>query len=64
MLRDYLRQHPDEAAAYEQHKRHLVEATGGERDAYVDRKAHYVEDLLVRARSWRAGGNRAGPSAV
>ena len=63
-LRDYLRQHPDEAAAYQRHKRHLVAATGGERDAYVHRKAHYVEDLLARARSWGADGNRAGPSVV
>jgi hypothetical protein len=32
--------------------------TGGERDAYVERKAVYVDDLLTRARSWDASGNR------
>jgi GrpB-like predicted nucleotidyltransferase (UPF0157 family) len=57
-LRDYLRRHPGEADDYEQHKRRLVADTGGERDAYVERKAVYVDDLLTRARSWDASGNR------
>lgn len=62
-LRDYLRCHPDEAAAYQQHKLELVAETGGERDAYVDRKEHYVEPLLVRARAWDAERTRTGSHA-
>lgn len=57
-LRDYLRTHPAEASAYQDHKHQLVADTGGERDAYVERKAAYVDDLLTRARAWGAAADR------
>lgn len=62
-LREFLRRNPDEAAAYQRHKFELVADTGGERDAYVDRKALYVDDLLVRARAWSISVGRAPGNA-
>jgi len=56
-IRDYLRTHPDEAAAYEGHKMALLQAHHGDRAAYVEAKPAYVEALLTRATTW-AGRDR------
>ncbi len=51
-VRDYLRAHPDEAAAYGAFKRDLAAASGGLRAPYVDGKDAYVKALEARAVAW------------
>jgi GrpB-like predicted nucleotidyltransferase (UPF0157 family) len=55
-VRDYLRAHPDEAAAYEAEKRRIA-AYAGDRDEYTTRKAPYVEALEARALAWSPGSD-------
>ena len=59
-VRDYLRTHPDEAAAYERHKRSILERTGGDWSAYSRDKRSFVSALDRRAGLWAksAGGDR------
>jgi GrpB-like predicted nucleotidyltransferase (UPF0157 family) len=57
VFRDYLRAHPEEADAYAQLKRELIERHGGERQGYVDGKDAYVKALQERAVAWD-GANR------
>jgi NAD-dependent deacetylase len=51
-VRDYLRAHPDEAAAYEAEKRRIA-AAASDRDEYALGKAGFVEALERRALAWR-----------
>ncbi len=53
-MRDFLRAHPDEAAAYGAFKRDLAERAGGLRVPYVDGKDAYVKALEARALAWAA----------
>lgn len=45
-FRDRLREHPDVAAAYADLKRDLAERYPGDRDAYTEAKADFVENVL------------------
>lgn len=52
LLREYLRAHPEEGAAYVDAKRAAEEAVGtGDPIAYWDHKREFVESLLERARA-------------
>lgn len=48
-LRNHLRDHPDDAAAYSRLKRTLAE-TLADRDAYTQAKSAFVEQILYRAK--------------
>jgi GrpB-like predicted nucleotidyltransferase (UPF0157 family) len=48
-FRDYLRAHPEEAAAYEQLKRRLATEHPRDREAYTDAKSVYVESVMRKA---------------
>jgi GrpB-like predicted nucleotidyltransferase (UPF0157 family) len=50
-VRDYLRAHPEEAAAYAAEKRRIAGAAA-DRDEYTEAKAAYVEALESRALAW------------
>ena len=50
VFRDYLRAHPDTAAAYAQLKRRLAIEHRDDRRAYTDGKAAFVSSVLERAR--------------
>lgn len=54
-LRDYLRAHPDEAARFAEAKRSAIAAGAQTLLAYSRARAEVVEDLLDRARRWKAG---------
>ena len=54
-VRDYLRAHPDEAAAYAEHKRLVASAHPNDIDAYVAGKHTVVQALQSRALAWRGG---------
>ena len=54
-LRDYLRSHADEAAAYAKLKREAAELFPQDRLAYVEAKERYVRDLEARALQWSTG---------
>ena len=54
-VRDYLRAHPDEVAAYAELKRRLVARAPGDRLAYIEGKDAYVAALERRALAWAAG---------
>jgi GrpB-like predicted nucleotidyltransferase (UPF0157 family) len=51
-VRDYLREHGDERAAYAACKRRLVAAAPQDRLAYIAGKERFVDDLEVRAVAW------------
>lgn len=53
-IRDYLRAHPDEQAAYAALKRSLTEARVNRLLAYSEQKAAFMMVLLERATAWRA----------
>jgi GrpB-like predicted nucleotidyltransferase (UPF0157 family) len=53
-VRDFLRAHPEEAAAYAAFKRVIAERHPGDRLAYMARKDRYVVDLERRALEWQA----------
>lgn len=57
-LRDYLRVHPDRAAAYAALKQRLADEHPHDRKEYTRGKAEHVEAIIVRARAWRAGQTR------
>jgi GrpB-like predicted nucleotidyltransferase (UPF0157 family) len=48
-FRDYLRNHPDEAARYEALKRKLAAEHRADREAYTAAKADYVESVMRKA---------------
>ena len=48
-FRDYLRNHPDEAARYERLKRKLAVEHKSDREAYTAAKSGYVEGIMRRA---------------
>ena len=48
-FRDYLRDHPDEAARYEALKRKLAAEHKTDREAYTAAKSGYVEDVMRKA---------------
>jgi len=50
LFRDYLRNHPDTAAAYAQLKQELAISTQGDRVLYTDSKAPFVRQVLEMAR--------------
>lgn len=51
LFRDHLREHPDEAAAYEKLKRDLAAEFGKDRLGYVEAKTEFVNAILSRARA-------------
>ena len=53
LLRDYLRAHPSAVEEYAQLKLSLAVKYATDRNAYVEGKAGFVEDLNARAREWR-----------
>lgn len=63
LLRDYLRAHPHERAAYEQLKRRLAAEFPHDRAAYTDAKVPFFWDVIRRADGWaHRTGWEAGPS--
>ena len=50
-FRDYLRTHPDVAAAYEALKRDLAEQYPADRATYTEQKGEFIEEILKRALS-------------
>lgn len=54
LFRDYLRAHPDQAAAYAELKRALASRHRDERVAYTEGKTAFVEATLERAEAWAA----------
>ncbi len=48
-FRDYLRIHPEEAARYAALKRTLAESSSTDREAYTDRKADFVREIVAKA---------------
>ena len=57
LFRDYLRAHPEIAAAYGALKRDLVVSSGGDWHIYTNGKSAFVADVVERAR--RAKSNTA-----
>jgi GrpB-like predicted nucleotidyltransferase (UPF0157 family) len=55
-VRDYLRAHPAEAAAYETVKRDVAGRHSGDRIAYMEGKDGFVGALEARAIAWRGVG--------
>lgn len=51
LFRDYLRQHPDEAARYEALKQKLAATYRTDREAYTDAKSGYVDSVMRKARA-------------
>jgi GrpB-like predicted nucleotidyltransferase (UPF0157 family) len=49
-FRDYLRAHPDDAAAYERLKRDLAARYCTERERYTDAKGDFIASMLAKAR--------------
>jgi GrpB-like predicted nucleotidyltransferase (UPF0157 family) len=47
-FRDYLRAHPESAAAYGQLKRDLAQTLGHDREAYTQGKSDFVREILCR----------------
>ncbi|HEX9068441.1 MAG TPA: GrpB family protein [Ktedonobacterales bacterium] len=63
LFRDYLRAHPDEAAAYARLKHELAATYREDREGYTDAKQPYVYALIARADTWaQATGWQPGPS--
>jgi GrpB-like predicted nucleotidyltransferase (UPF0157 family) len=52
LLRDYLRAHPADAKAYGELKKVLAAKYSGDREAYIEGKRTFVEELLARAHAW------------
>lgn len=63
LLRDYLREHPDELAGYEQLKRDLAETYGHDGAGYTDAKVPWFWETVRRADTWaQRTGWEVGPS--
>lgn len=56
LFRDYLRTHPEVAAAYGALKRGLVVESGGDWKAYTEGKSAFVADVVERATSSQRDG--------
>lgn len=54
LFRDYLRAHPDRAAAYAALKRDLALRYAQDRIGYTDAKAPFIEEILSQAEAWAA----------
>lgn len=54
LFRDYLRAHPERAAAYEAMKRSAIERYGADRLAYTEAKGPFIERALADAEVWAA----------
>ena len=54
LFRDYLRLHPEDRARYASVKRDLATRHTTDRDAYTEGKSQFVEEVVRKARSWRA----------
>jgi GrpB-like predicted nucleotidyltransferase (UPF0157 family) len=59
-FRDYLRAHPDVAAAYAALKLANAEEFGGDILGYIEAKAEFVVEMRTRGTAWRAGGRPPG----
>lgn len=55
LLRDYLREHPEAARRYEQHKVEVVGRGNTTLIGYSEQKKAVIEDLLEQARAWDVG---------
>jgi GrpB-like predicted nucleotidyltransferase (UPF0157 family) len=63
LMRDYLRDHPEEAARYAALKREFADHLGYDRHAYTDAKDPFIWALMARANTWtQATGWMPGPS--
>jgi GrpB-like predicted nucleotidyltransferase (UPF0157 family) len=49
-FRDWLREHPDDAARYARFKRELVERFSTDREAYTGAKTEFVQEILLRSK--------------
>jgi GrpB-like predicted nucleotidyltransferase (UPF0157 family) len=54
-FRDWLRQHPSDAARYAKLKRELAERFQSDREAYTDAKTEFVQEILLRAKDGGPG---------
>lgn len=52
LLRDYLREHPEEAQRYSDMKKHILERGAQTLLSYSDQKHAFVSGLLERAAAW------------
>jgi GrpB-like predicted nucleotidyltransferase (UPF0157 family) len=50
LFRDWLREHPDDAARYAKLKRELVERFKSNREAYTDAKGEFIQQILAQAK--------------
>jgi GrpB-like predicted nucleotidyltransferase (UPF0157 family) len=57
-FRDYLRAHPDQAAAYAALKRDLAAHFGDDHAGYTDAKTEFITALEAQARAWRGAGGK------
>jgi GrpB-like predicted nucleotidyltransferase (UPF0157 family) len=55
LFRDYLRRHPEEAAAYARLKHDLAARHAADREAYTDSKTAFICGVLERARAEQGG---------
>lgn len=62
LVRDYLRTHPAEAAAYADLKRGILDSGVDTLIAYNDRKRPWMDALKARARKWAEASMSAGRS--
>ncbi len=53
-FRDYLRTHPETAAAYEKEKRRARDLHPDDSHAYTDQKAAWIRNMEATALNWRA----------
>jgi len=60
LFRDYLRRHPDEAAAYQRLKVGLAARFGTDVEGYTEAKREFIQSALVKARAGQGvtGGER------
>jgi GrpB-like predicted nucleotidyltransferase (UPF0157 family) len=56
MVRDYLRAHPDEVAAYSKAKRETIESGAAMFLSYSYKKAPFLQELAERAKHWKLAG--------
>lgn len=54
-LRDYLNSNPEDARAYEHLKKDLCARYPDDRNSYVKGKEEIIDEILAKARAWRAG---------